>query len=78
MRLRDEDIKHKDTFNYERYNKDVVKEVDKHNKELAEYYKKKIDEELEYNARFVAKSIGKVSTFINWRDNQYEEIFGHS
>lgn len=78
--MRDEDIKHKDTFNFEKYNKDVIKSVDEHNKRLAEYYDKKFQEELEYNAKFYASPLitNKKSTFIPWREGQYEEIFGHN
>lgn len=76
--LKDEDIKHKETFNFEKYNKDVVEYVDKHNEQLKEYYRNKNLEEIEYRAKHFASSLTKKSTFINWREGQYEEIFGHS
>lgn len=80
MFLKDSDIKHKDTFNFEKYNKEVVRTVDKHNEELKEYYRKKISEETEYRARHIGRILegNRKSLFIKWREGQYEEIFGHS
>lgn len=71
-------IKHKDTFNFEQYNKDVVKNVDKHNKQLMEYYDKKFSEEIEYRGKSIGKYLNRKSIFINYAEGQYEEIFGHN
>lgn len=72
------EVKHKDTFDFERYNRDVVKGVDEHNKRLKEYYDKKFSEEVEYRGKSVGKYFNKKSIFINYSEGQYEEIFGHS
>ncbi|MCX7716498.1 MAG: hypothetical protein N2Z73_03685 [Endomicrobia bacterium] len=77
--LKDKDIKHKDTFNFEKYNKDVLKSVDEYNKNLSMYYNKKFSEETEYRAKHISSIVegNRRSMFINWREGQYEEIFGH-
>jgi hypothetical protein len=74
----DEKKIHKDTFNFEKYNKDKIKEVDEHNKRLLEKYSQFDTTILEKEAHKASQYLIRKSVFINWKDNQYEEIFGHN
>jgi len=68
---------HKDTFNFEQYNKDKVKEVDEHNKKV---FKKNmyIDKDIiEKESRKVGQYLKRSSIYINLED-KYEKIFGHN
>jgi len=68
---------HKDTFNFEQYNKDKVKEVDEHNKKVFEknmYIDKDI---IEKESRKVGQYLKRSSIYINLED-KYEKIFGHN
>jgi hypothetical protein len=74
----DEKKIHKDTFNFEKYNKDKIKEIDEHNKKLFEKYSQFDEITLVKEARKVSQYLTRKSLFINWEEGQYEEIFGHS
>jgi hypothetical protein len=74
----DEKKIHKDTFNFEKYNKDKIKEVDEHNKRLLEKYSQFDKTILVKEAQKVSQYLTRKSLFINWGEGQYEKIFGHS
>jgi len=63
--------------NIEKYNKDKIKEVDAHNKRLSEKIKNDSFKDSEYQTKNVLNSFCRSSISINWRERQYEEIFGH-
>jgi len=68
---------HKDTFNFEKYNKDKIKEVDEHNKKVFEknmYIDKDI---IEKESSKVGQYLNRRSIYINLGD-RYEKIFGHN